>query len=122
MRRSNIKGKRAEDIAAGLLQNKGYRILHRNWRHLHKELDIVAMDKDILVIVEVKSRYTLSNDPVSELVSQAQQKHIVDAAEAYIFKNDIRYRVRFDVISVIFMGDKHFTDHITDAFLPGLNW
>lgn len=122
MKGNHIKGKKAEDIAAGLLENKGYTILDRNWRHIHKELDIVALDKDVLVIVEVKSRFALNNDPLSELVSPAQQKHIVDAAEAYIFKNDIIHGVRFDIISVIFKGDNYVTNHIKDAFFPGINW
>ena len=36
------KGDRGEKIAAGWLEAHGLRILDRNWRHRHLELDIIA--------------------------------------------------------------------------------
>lgn len=115
-------GRKAEDIAAGLLQDKGYTILHRNWRYFHKELDIVAMKDDVMVVVEVKSRYGLNSEPPAESVTTRKQKHLVDAAEAYIFKNNINSDTRFDIIAVTFAGDEYFTEHIENAFIPGVNW
>ncbi len=35
-------GKIGENIAAAYLQSQGYRIVQRNWRYLHKEIDIIA--------------------------------------------------------------------------------
>ena len=61
-------GSKAENIAAEFLLKIGYIILHRNWRYSHKELDIVARDKNILVIVEVKSRYGINSESPSESV------------------------------------------------------
>ena len=49
-------GKNGEDLAVEYLVNKGYKILERNWRSGHKEIDIIAMDGDTLVVVEVKCR------------------------------------------------------------------
>jgi len=115
-------GKRAEDIATGLLQEKGYTILHRNWRYYHKEIDIVAMKDKTLVIVEVKSRYGVNSEPPAESVTTGKQKHIVDAAEAYIFRYDIHADTRFDIIAITFSGDEFFAEHIEDAYVPGVNW
>jgi len=52
----NITGKEGEAFARQYLEDKGYRILHCNWRYRHKELDIVASDGKELVVVEVKTR------------------------------------------------------------------
>ena len=53
-------GREGERIAAGYLQAGGYRVLDRNWRwrgpDVRGELDIVALNGDILVVCEVKSR------------------------------------------------------------------
>lgn len=51
-------GKRGEDLAANFLRKNGYRILERNFLIRGGEVDIIAQDKDVLVFVEVKARYS----------------------------------------------------------------
>ena len=55
-----------EELAANMLAQKGYSILHRNW-NLHKgyELDIVAMKDNVVVFCEVKTRKTDIFPPLS---------------------------------------------------------
>lgn len=56
-RRSNLPlGKSGESAAASFLQSKGYRIIERNFRKTHGDIDIIAMDGSVLVAVEVKTR------------------------------------------------------------------
>lgn len=46
-------------MAKFLITTAGYRILARNWRNprdRRDELDLVALDRDVLVFVEVKTR------------------------------------------------------------------
>lgn len=54
MARHNELGRLGEEKAADYLQQKGYIILDRNWHLKHRELDIVCMYENMLVIVEVK--------------------------------------------------------------------
>ncbi|MFT4231574.1 MAG: YraN family protein [Leucobacter sp.] len=49
-------GARGERIAAAYLEEHGYRIVGRNWRTRHGELDLVAHDDGTLVAIEVKTR------------------------------------------------------------------
>ncbi|MFV0435623.1 MAG: YraN family protein [Leucobacter sp.] len=49
-------GARGESIAAAYLEDLGFRILDRNWRNRYGELDLVALDRDEIVGVEVKTR------------------------------------------------------------------
>ncbi len=51
-------GRRGEEAAASYLTSLGYRIVDRNWRCSTGEIDIVALDRRELVIVEVKTRST----------------------------------------------------------------
>lgn len=54
-------GRLGEDLAIKLLQEKGYKILFRNFRSKIGEIDIVAIDPSVnperLVFVEVKTRW-----------------------------------------------------------------
>ena len=50
------RGRRGEEEAAGFLLGKGYSILERNWRYGHREIDIIAADRGMIVFVEVKYR------------------------------------------------------------------
>lgn len=49
-------GRAGEQLAVHYLENEGFRVIARNWRHQFGELDIVALDRDTIVAVEVKTR------------------------------------------------------------------
>ncbi len=53
----NEFGKWGEEVAAGYLQQQGYELLARNWRHEHKEIDIIATKDGVLYFIEVKTRH-----------------------------------------------------------------
>lgn len=110
----------AEELAQKHLLESGYKLLDTNWQFLHLELDIVALDKDQLVIVEVKSRSGIRYEHPSEAITPIKMKRIIDAAEAYIYQHDLHYETRFDVITVIFFGENHELEHFVDAFYPTL--
>ena len=114
-------GEKAEDLAVEYLARNGYQILERNWYYRHKEIDIVARDGDLLVIVEVKGRGGRFLKHPEEAVSMKKQRYLIEAANAYIEKHDLDVEVRFDIISVIFQGNAHRLYHIDDAFYPIVN-
>ena len=49
-------GRYGEDLAARSLRAAGMAVLERNWRCSGGEIDIVARDRDALVVCEVKTR------------------------------------------------------------------
>lgn len=120
MRHHQELGDFGEELAAEYLLNKGYRILHRKWHFGHKELDIVAMEKEMLVVVEVKTRMSSYWEEPKDAVKRKKQRNIVDAADAYVQDFNLDSEVRFDVISVLFQGQNHIIEHIEDAFYPTL--
>jgi len=111
-------GKRGEEIAAEYLTKNGYRIRHRNWHFGHKELDIVATFNNMLVIVEVKTRWTNYWEEPKESVRRKKQRFIIEAAEAYVQSFNLDMDVQFDVISIVLLGNAHELEHIQDAFQP----
>ena len=111
-------GELGENLAQHYIQKLGYKILDTNWYFGHLELDIVAQDGDELVIVEVKSRNGIRYEHPSEAVTNGKIKRIVEAADGYIQEKDMDLETRFDVITVIFFGQKHELEHFKDAFYP----
>jgi len=59
-------GQIGEDCAVKYLENRGYKILERNYRKKYGEIDIIALKDSILHFVEVKSK-SGNVSPVSEV-------------------------------------------------------
>ncbi len=116
MARHNELGKEGEHRALQMLQAKGYTILETNWRNYKVEVDIIATDKDELVIVEVKTRSTDYFGDPEEAVGPAKARNLIRAAETYIELNDVDMDVRFDIVSIILKNGKATINHIIDAF------
>jgi putative endonuclease len=117
----NTLGKDGENAAIEYLMQRGYQILHTNWRRGQYELDIVAKTDEELVVVEVKTRSGLSWMNPEDAVDSRKIKHIIIATDIYIKTFDIDLPARFDIISVIGTGPNFEIDHIEDAFYPPLN-
>ena len=90
-----------EDAAAAMLRALGWRILARNWRSGHLELDIVAEENDILVFVEVKTRGKNGMQRPYEALTAVKKERLVRAAQAWLAEHDAWDRAcRFDLVSV----------------------
>lgn len=114
MAKHNQLGKAGEDFACRYLTDKGFSIVHRNWRSGHKEIDIVALDGEWLVFVEVKTRtrHTEANDAISWNKIRLLQT----AGENYISYYKVEREARFDVLILTLHGDSFDVEHIKEAF------
>ncbi len=111
-------GRRAEQLAAAFLMSRGYHIWKTNWRWGKRELDLVAIYRGVLVIVEVKSMVgNLVNHP-SEVVDQKKQRSIILASEGFIRVHKSHRPTRFDVIAVYYHAGGVELMHMEDAFRP----
>ena len=118
MAKHNELGKQGEDIAVKYLTDKGYEILERNWRNIHKEIDIIAIKDNLLAVVEVKTRQTDEYGEPDIAVTRQKQTRLISAANAYLFQNKLDINTRFDIISIVFRDGTPKISHIEDAFLP----
>ncbi len=111
-------GKLGEAIAQKYLIANGFKIRHTNWHFGHKELDIVAVKDNLLVIVEVKTRWTDYWEEPKEAVRRKKQRMMIEAAEAYVQEFNLDMDVQFDIISIVLHNNNHALEHIEDAFQP----
>lgn len=115
----NDLGHWGEQKAAEYLEHKGLRIVDRNWRDGHRDIDIVAVDADMLVIVEVKTRYNNTFTEPETAVDRNKIKNLCMAANKYVKLKCVDLPVRFDIVTVKRTTDNGcIIDHIEDAFMP----
>jgi len=93
-------GKIGEDIATEYLSNKGYKIIARNWRFKHYEVDIIASKNNLLHFVEVKTRNTLQFGYPEESISKDKMKHLKNAAAAFQFQHPKWKYIQFDALAI----------------------
>lgn len=110
-------GQLGEDIAAGFLERKGYKILERNYRFGKVELDMVCEYNNEVIFVEVKTRTSDVMAYPERAVGKSKQRNIRLAAEQFMDEHNRKGSVRFDIIAVV-KGDKFEIEHIEDAFYP----
>jgi putative endonuclease len=99
-------GVKGEQIAEAFLLNKGYSVLHKNWRSGHKEIDIIAYKDNILTIVEIKTRTNYNVSFPEESVTRRKQQHLKIAANDFLAANSDYKNMRFDIISILMDGDE----------------
>ncbi len=122
-------GARGEQVAARYLRKKGFDILERNIHVSHQEIDIVAISKQYIVFVEVKTRVlspdslTRYNAPAAAVTYQ-KQEFLLRAARAYLSKHNYKVQPRMDVIEVFLAPDEslnkvdRFWEHVGGRFGP----
>lgn len=113
-------GKAGEQLAADDLRLKGYTILEMNWHFGHKEIDIIARDRNDLVIVEVKTRTAPMIEFPEQAVNRSKQRFLIAAANGYVRYRHIPLEVRFDIVYVIYEKGIPRILHIRNAFYPTL--
>lgn len=118
--RHNILGREGEEMAAQLLQQKGYTILERNWSIGDLETDIIAQTDETIVFVEVKTRGVNDYKNPEDYVDRQRQIRLTAGAQAYIKHNKLDNPWRFDVISIVMKAGEPEIVHFEDAFLPVL--
>ena len=100
MAQHNEAGKEGEQLAEQYLLKNGFTILYRNWRYSHYEIDIVAIRNDLLHFVEVKLRSTRYFGLPEESVTKKKIKCLLEAANAFLFRNAHFNDFRIDILSI----------------------
>ena len=115
--RTKNLGNAGENFAADYLEQRGYKIIAKNFRVSSAEIDIVAEIDGVIVFVEVKTRSDINHGLPIEAVNLRKQKKIIEAAS--VFLQDENYfdkPCRFDVIEIYSDGVKFSALQIENAF------
>ena len=116
MAQHNELGKKGEQLAVDYLLKNNYAIVERNYRFDKAEVDIIAKQKDILAIIEVKTRSTSDFGDPQDFVKPKQIQRLVKAVDEYVTENDLDVEVRFDIIAIVKSGKSYDTEHLENAF------
>ncbi|MFH1921478.1 MAG: YraN family protein [Planctomycetota bacterium] len=111
-------GERGERAAARYLKRRGYKILARGNRLLPGELDLVALDRETIVFVEVKTRRSADAGHPAESVNAAKQRRLTRLAVTFLKRHGLLERAaRFDVVAVTWPeGSRPTIEHFKNAF------
>lgn len=102
MSSTSARGRHGEQLAADYLADHGWRIVQKNFRGGRGEVDIVAVQDNVISFVEVKSWSTLPPESLEHGISQAKLKKIVGASREFLARNPVfdSFRARYDVVFV----------------------
>lgn len=121
MGRSHQFGQVCEQLAADRLCRLGWRVLDRNYRFGHKEIDLVIRRGDTVAFVEVKARSGSRFGHPLEAIGPAKRREIERVARSWIGRfGQPGDRYRFDAVAVTVdrAGEPRF-DHVPDAWRAG---
>lgn len=95
------RGREGEELASSYLKSLGYKILERNFKRGHGEIDIIARDEDTLVFVEVKTRWSKRFGLPEEAVTPRKLRYLVRTAKYYkMLHPELPESMRIDVVAV----------------------
>lgn len=121
MSRRHEFGRRCEALAATELARRGWRVLDRNFRYGHKEVDLIVRRGRVVAFVEVKGRSDLTFGHPLEAIGAAKRREIESAARGWIARHgQPGDRYRFDAVAIIRESRQNpRVDHVEDAWRPG---
>lgn len=95
-----ILGEWGESVAANYLQNRGYKILERNWRCARGEIDLIVNAGDVLAFVEVKTRKSRAMGTPEEGLTAKKSLKLIELAQTYMLEKNIDVDWRIDMVAV----------------------
>ena len=105
-----------------MLEQKGFRIVEHNWRMGHLEIDLIAENKQEIVMVEVKARTSMYGDiRPEEYVDENKKRRMIAAGNAYIRYRKTDKLLRFDIIGIVVHPQTQeiiYRNHMEHAFHP----
>lgn len=100
MAHHNTTGALGEQMALKYLVEKGYVILHQNWRYSHWEVDVIASLEETLHFIEVKTRRTKKFGYPEEDVTKKKLTNLINASEEFLYVYPEWKRIQLDILSI----------------------
>lgn len=114
------RGDQAEALVADWLATQGIQVVARNLRLGMLEIDIVARENDVVLVVEVRSRGPGAWTSAFSSIDQKKRKRIREAGQRLWdrrYRNDASVaRLRFDAASVTFTQPVPTLEYVRAAF------
>lgn len=110
-------GKKGEETAAGYLEKNGCTILEKNYRTRLGEIDLIAVEGNVILFVEVKTREKGGTYSPKEAVTPAKMRTLSRVAEFWLKSHKkLETKARFDVIAILSDGTTSRIEWVKNAF------
>jgi putative endonuclease len=107
---NQVLGKLGEDIAGNYLRKMGYRIIGRNFRINYGKIDLIALEKNCVVFVEVKTRIGEEFGKPEEAVTPRKLREVIKTAQYYLQSHPgLPEEMRIDVVGIEVTADNKVT-------------
>lgn len=95
-------GRRGEALAASYLKGTGLQLVDHNWRCPLGEIDLVAVEGSVLVVVEVKTRSSLNFGHPLEGISAVKLRRLHLLGALWAEAHELRFsEIRVDAVAVV---------------------
>jgi putative endonuclease len=94
------QGEDAEIACCAYLRSQGLKLIDKNFSCRFGEIDIIMIDKKVLVFIEVRFRKNNNFGGGLESITAAKQQKLRKTAELYLQQNNHYKNARFDVVSM----------------------
>ncbi|MGB6977356.1 MAG: YraN family protein [Gammaproteobacteria bacterium] len=111
-------GQAAEDAACRFLQEKGLRLVAKNYACKLGEIDLIMLDRQTLVFIEVRYRANQRYGSGAETVTLPKQHKLAKTAQFYLQYHATAKNsdCRFDVVALTQINPKPNIEWIKNAF------
>jgi len=96
------QGEYTENLACQYLENKGFKLIEKNFNCRVGEIDLIMQDNDSLVFIEVRYRRSNNFGSGAESITASKQSKLIKTASLYLQQHAKlnKYPARFDVVSI----------------------
>lgn len=109
-------GKEGEEFALEYIRQKGYKVLELNYRLHPYEVDIIALENELVVFIEVKTRQTDEYGHPIEFITGKKEQNLIKVADYYLQYKLPGREGRFDVITLLKGSNGFILEHFINAF------
>ncbi len=111
------RGRKGEEAAALWLLEQNWTVLEKNFRSKRGEIDLICIDKEVLVFVEVKTWTSWDVVELEQIISRTKQKRIIETAKyfLYLHRKYSNMSYRFDVVLAGASGIHHLAHAFTES-------
>lgn len=112
------QGRWAEQIALDHLLKRKLKLLERNFRSAHGEVDLIMRDDDVIVFIEVRYRANNHFHTALESIDRKKCERIIATGHFYLTEKQRRSQqnYRFDVVALSGTPENIEIDWIKNAF------
>ena len=94
------QGEDAETACCRHLKSQGLKLIDKNFSCRYGEIDIIMLDKNVLVFIEVRFRKNNNFGGGQASITASKQQKLRNTAELYLQQNNQYKNARFDVVSM----------------------